>query len=63
MNKAIITTLLALAALAGQAQEIRTIEPTLGDYLPLLKAREEIRQGKSKRFSDSEEMNAWLNSL
>jgi len=27
------------------------------------KAREEIRQGKGKRFSDPEEMNAWLNSL
>ena len=27
------------------------------------KAREEIRQGKCKRFSNPEEMNAWLNSL
>ena len=26
-------------------------------------AREEIRQGKAKRFSNPEEMNAWLNSL
>ena len=26
-------------------------------------AREEIRQGKCKRFSDPEEMNAWINSL
>ena len=26
-------------------------------------AREEIRQGKGKRFSNPEEMNAWLNSL
>lgn len=26
-------------------------------------AREEIRQGKCKRFSNPEEMNAWLNSL
>ena len=26
-------------------------------------AREEIRQGKGKRFSDPEEMNVWLNSL
>ena len=26
-------------------------------------AREEIRQGKGKRFSDPEKMNAWLNSL
>ena len=39
MNKAIITALLALVALAGQAQEIRTNEPTLGDYMQLLKAK------------------------
>ena len=26
-------------------------------------AREEIRRGKGKRFSNPEEMNAWLNSL
>ena len=26
-------------------------------------AREEIKQGKGKRFSNPEEMNAWLNSL
>ena len=26
-------------------------------------AREEIRQGKGKRFSNPEEMNEWLNSL
>lgn len=26
-------------------------------------AREEIRQGKGKRFSNPEEMNAWLNSI
>ena len=39
MKKAIITTLLALVALAGQAQEIRTNEPTLDDYLQLLNAK------------------------
>ena len=39
MKKAIITTLLALVALAGQAQEIRANEPTLGDYMQLLKAK------------------------
>lgn len=39
MNKAIITALLALVALAGQAQEIRTNEPTLDDYLQLLNAK------------------------
>ena len=26
-------------------------------------AREEIRQGKGRRFAHPEEMNAWLNSL
>ena len=26
-------------------------------------AREEIRQGKGRRFSNPEEMNEWLNSL
>ena len=39
MNKAIITTLLALGALTGQAQEIRADEPTLDDYLHLLNAK------------------------
>jgi len=39
MNKAIITALLALVVLAGQAQEIRTNEPTLDDYLQLLNAK------------------------
>ena len=39
MKKVIITTLLALVALAGQAQEIRANEPTLDDYLQLLKAK------------------------
>ena len=39
MKKTIITALLALVALAGQAQEIRANEPTLDDYLQLLKAK------------------------
>jgi hypothetical protein len=39
MKKTIITTLLALTVLAGQAQEIRTNEPTLDDYLQLLNAK------------------------
>ena len=39
MNKAIITALLALVALTGQAQEIRPNEPTLDDYLQLLNAK------------------------
>ena len=39
MKKTIITILLALTALVGQAQEIRTNEPTLDDYLQLLNAK------------------------
>ena len=39
MNKAIITTLLALVTMTGQAQEIRTNEPTLDDYMQLLNAK------------------------
>ena len=39
MKKTVITVLLALVALAGQAQEIRTNEPTLSDYLQLLNAK------------------------
>lgn len=39
MKKAIITALLALVALTGQAQEIRTNEPTLDDYRQLLNAK------------------------
>ena len=38
-RKAIITALLALVALTGQAQEIRANEPTLDDYLQLLNAK------------------------
>ena len=39
MKKTIITTLFALVALMGQAQELRVNEPTLDDYLQLLKAQ------------------------
>ena len=39
MKKTIIIALLALVALAGQAQAIRTNEPTLDDYLQLLNAK------------------------
>lgn len=39
MNKAIITALLVLVTITGQAQEIRTNEPTLDDYLQLLNAK------------------------
>ena len=45
----------------------KTQDPTLMTkeefFARVDEAREEIRQGKGKRFSDPEEMNAWLNSL
>ena len=37
--RTIITILFSCAALVGQAQELKTIEPSLSDYLPLLKAQ------------------------
>ena len=37
--KTIITILFSCAALIGQAQKLKTIEPSLSDYLPLLKAQ------------------------
>jgi len=40
MNKqTIITALLALVAMTGWAQEIKMNEPSISDYLPLLKAK------------------------
>lgn len=40
MNKqTIITALLALVAMAGQAQEIKMNEPSFSDYLPMLNAK------------------------
>ena len=35
-KKTIITTLLALIAMAGQAQEIKMNETTINDYIPML---------------------------
>ena len=53
MKKVIITTLLALVALAGQAQEIRANEPTLSDYMQLLKAKGYIAYSfDMKEFKD-----------
>ena len=53
MKKAIITVLLALVALTGQAQEIRSNEPTLGDYMQLLKAKGYIAYSfDMKEFKD-----------
>ena len=37
-RKTIIATLLALVAMAGQAQEIKMNEPSLNDYIPMLNA-------------------------
>ena len=39
MKKTIVSILLAFVAITGQAQEIRTNEPTLDDYLQLLNAK------------------------
>ena len=39
MKQIIITALLVLIAIAGRAQELRVNEPTLDDYLQLLKAQ------------------------
>ena len=53
MKKATITALLALVALAGQAQEIRANEPTLSDYMQLLKAKGYIAYSfDMKEFKD-----------
>lgn len=45
MKKTVITALLALVASAGQAQEIRTNESTLDDYLHLLNAFHSVGGG------------------
>ena len=39
MIKHVITILLSCAFLTGQAQELKSIEPSLNDYLLLLKAQ------------------------
>ena len=53
-KKTIITVLLALVAMAGQAQEIRMNEPTISDYLPLLKAKGYIAYSfDTKDFKDA----------
>ena len=53
-KKSIITALLALVAMAGQAQEIRMNEPTISDYLPLLKAKGYIAYSfDTKDFKDA----------
>ena len=39
MKKTIITILLAIFAIVGQAQKIKMNEPSFNDYLPLLNAK------------------------
>ena len=53
MKKTILIAILALTALTGQAQEIRTSEPTLGDYMQLLKTKGYIAYSfDMKEFKD-----------
>ena len=60
-------TLLARAAKYLKKLAAKKEDPTLMSkeefFARVDEAREEIRQGKGKRFSNPEEMNAWLNSL
>ena len=56
-----------LAKYVNKLVKERENDPTLMSkeefFARVDEAREEIRRGKSKRFSNPEEMNAWLNSL
>ena len=53
MKQTIITALLTLVAIMAQAQEIRANEPTLGDYMQLLKAKGYIAYSfDMKEFKD-----------
>ena len=55
MKKTIITTLLALVALTGQAQEIKMNEASISDYLPLLKAQGyKVHSFDTKDFKDTQ---------
>ena len=60
-------TLLARAAKYLKKLASQKDDPTLMTkeefFRRVDEAREEIRQGKGKRFSNLEEMNAWLNTL
>ena len=60
-------TLLARAAKYLKKLAAKKEDPTLMTkeefFARVDEAREEIKQGKGKRFSNPEEMNAWLNSL
>lgn len=52
-----------LRKLAKESQADPTLMTKEKFFARVDEAREEIRQGKGKRFSNPEEMNAWLNSL
>lgn len=45
MKKTVITALLALVAMTGRAQTLRTNEPMLSDYLQLLNAFQSVGGG------------------
>lgn len=54
MKKAFSTLLLALIALTASAQEIKVNEPSVSDYLPLLKAKGYIAYSfDTKDFKDA----------
>ena len=54
MKKLIITTMLALVAFTAQAQEIKMNQPTIDDYLPLLKAQGYVAYSfDTKEFKDA----------
>ena len=53
-KKTIITALLFLVWVAGQAQEIKMNEPSISDYLPLIKAKGYIAYSfDTKDFKDA----------
>lgn len=59
MKKTILSALLALVALTGWAQEIKMNEPSISDYLPLLKAK-----GYTAYSFDTKEFkDAWVEPL
>ena len=55
MKNIIITALLTLVAMTGLAQELRTSEPTLSDYLQLLNAKGYMAYSfDTKNFKDKQ---------
>ena len=54
-KKTIITILLALVAVTGQAQKIKMNEPSFSDYLPLLNAKDYMAYSfNTKKFKGAE---------